>query len=345
MKDILMMGLTPPEEGGSERHIFEISSRLDNVNVLTQKNSICKNKIGIKILKSSTLLRNVSFAVSAFLYSLILVFSLRKKYRTIHIHENLLYFLTPLLKIRYNVVVTVHGIKGFKFYDNKILWFIFKQPLKLANRVISVNLEDKKILEKELKRVSYVPNGVDLFLYKNINAKIENKISFIGRIHEQKGLVYLLEAFDKIKGNYPNFKLCIIGEINDYARELQKKFQDKRVIWKGFLSDREDIVRTLKSSYCIVLPSLWEGLPLTLFESLASGRPVIVSDIPAFKSVIKNEALFFDSKDSKDLKIKIEQIIENPKYANSLGGKGLKLSEEYDWSNIAKETKEVYYEK
>ena len=59
------------------------------------------------------------------------------------------------------------------------------------------------------------------------------------------------------------------------------------------------------STYCIALPSLWEGLPLVLFEALASNRPVIVSDIKAFKSVISDEAIFFRSEDHIDLAKKI----------------------------------------
>lgn len=342
MKKVLMMGLTPPLEGGSERHIYEISSRMPEAVVLTQKGSICAKKIELRVSKKSIFIRNITFLFSSFIYSLYLIFTLRKKYNVIHIHENLLYILAPILRLRYKVIVTVHGIKGFKFHDKKYLWLIFRQFLKFPHQLIAVNLEDKATLSKYFKNVNYVPNGVDLTLYESGKIKTEDKIEFIGRIHEQKGIIYLLEAFQIINKKFPKFKLEIIGEVNDYAKELQNKFKNENIVWKGYVSNRQEIVRSLKSAYCIALPSLWEGLPLTLFESLASARPLVISDIPAFKSVINDEAIFFKSKDYKDLADKISILLKNNKLAETYALKGKNLSKNYDWNNIAKQTLDIY---
>jgi len=339
MDNVLMMGFSSPQEGGSERHIYELSNNL-KLDVLTQKGSICKNKIELPTINSSILLRNLTFLLSCFSYTIYLLLS-KRRYDVIHIHENLLYFLVPLLSLRYPVIVTVHGINGFKFYDNKFYWFFFRQPLKLADTLIAVNLEDQKKLSETFKNVVYIPNGVDLSIYKEISPKIENKITFIGRIHEQKGLLYLLEAFNKIEKE-TKLELDIIGEINDYARDLKKKFTSKKIKWLGYMSDRKAIVTQLKSSKIIVLPSLWEGLPLTLFEALASGRPVIVSDIPAFKSVIKDQAFFSKVANSEDLADKILSLNKNKKLQEELGKKGKKLADKYTWIKIAKNLENAY---
>ncbi|MBU0977076.1 MAG: glycosyltransferase family 4 protein [Nanoarchaeota archaeon] len=341
MNKVLLIGLTPPLEGGSERHIYEISSRMKNSTVLTQKGSSCKRKIEVYTLNNSSFLRSISFFFSCLFYAIFLTFS-KKQYSTIHVHENLLYFLIPLLSLRYKTVVTVHGIKGFKFYDVKFLWFFFRQALKSANQLIAVNKEDEKLLKHFFKKVSYIPNGVDHSAYENLHTAVKKKISFIGRIHEQKGLVYLLESFQTINKDFPDFSLEIIGEINDYAKELKKKFQNKNIIWRGYLSDRNEIIKSLSSAYCICLPSLWEGLPLTLFEALAAGRPVILSDIPAFKSVIKDEAIFFKCKETRDLTDKIESLLKNKKKGDEIGKKGEKLAMEYSWNKIAKRTENEY---
>ncbi len=338
-----MIGLTPPEEGGSERHIFEICSRMRNIKVLTQKGSVCSNKIGLPIMKNHTFLRNINFALACYIYSIKLLLW-KRNYDIIHIHENLLYFLAPLLKFRYEIIITVHGIKGFKFYDSKSRWFFFKFALKFAQKIIAVNKEDESILKREFKMVHYIPNGVDISVYKIIKSKLDKKITFIGRIHEQKGIIYLLEAFDLISKKYPKYKLEIIGKENDYAKKLKSEFKNENIVWTGFIDNKKEIALRLKSSYCIVLPSLWEGLPLTLFESLASERPTIVSDINAFKSVIKDEALFFESRNSNDLSKKIEYLIKNINKADLLGKEGAKLAIKYDWNNIAKQTLS-YYEK
>ena len=233
-------------------------------------------------------------------------------------------------------------MKGFKFYDNKFYWFFFKMGLRCADKLIAVSMADKRLLDAEFNNVVYIPNGVDLSVYKNLKAKVEKKITFIGRMHEQKGVIYLLEAFDRIKEKYPEFRLELIGDVNDYARELQKKFDDRRIIWRGFISNRKEIAKLLKSSYCIALPSLWEGLPLTLFESLASGRPLIVSDIEAFKDVVNKEVVFFKAKDSNNLANELAKLIDNRQKADNLGNEGLKTSKNYDWSSIAKITFKTY---
>lgn len=340
IRRILMMGLTPPLEGGSERHIYELSSRL-KCDVLTQEGSVCKKKIELPILRNPAVIRNFSFLFSCFIFSIGLLLS-RKKYELIHIHENLLYFLAPLLKWRYKVVITVHGIKGFKFYDKKILRFFFFKALKFADTIIAVNLEDQRELGKYFKHVEYLPNGVDLTPYNKISVKVDNKISFIGRIHPQKGIIYLLEAFNILSKKYPSLKLEIIGDINDYAAELTKKFPDRNIIWRGYLGDRNEIVRSLKSSYCIVLPSLWEGLPLTLFEALASGRPLALSDIPAFKSVIKDEALFFKGRSASDLARKVEFLLIHKNLANKIGKMGKKKSLRFEWKEITENLRKIY---
>jgi len=148
---ILMIGLTPPLEGGSQRHIYEISKRID-CDVLTQTGSMCKNKIEVDICGKG-FIRNILFAIRAF-------FELPLDYDIYHVHENTLYWIAVLFPKK--TILTIHGLKGFKFYDNKFLWFFYKFFISKANKVIVVSKSDKKLLERESY---YIPNGVDLNAY------------------------------------------------------------------------------------------------------------------------------------------------------------------------------------
>jgi len=323
-----MIGLTPPLEGGSQRHIYELSKRID-CDVLTQKGSICDNKIEVNPSG------HIMFALAVYLWTIRLMFG-KKKYDIIHIHENILYFLAPILCMRYKIIITAHGLKGFKFYDWNILWIFFGLALEYSDVIITVNTADQYLL-RAYKNVIYIPNGVDLSLYSNKKYPVENKIIYIGRIHQQKGIDILLKALPE------DIQLDIIGDDNnEYAAML--KCHNKKITWLGSIEDRNEIVKRLMSAYMIVLPSRWEGLPLTLFESLASGRPVIVSDIPAFKSVVtdNNNAVFFESENEKDLNLKIFKLIDNSIFADEIGKEGKKLAEQYDWNMIAEKTKEIY---
>jgi phosphatidylinositol alpha-mannosyltransferase len=340
---ILMMGLTPPLEGGSEQHIYELSSRIPNAEVFTQKGSICKKKITVSLPAAPHLWRNILFLLASFCYSIILMCTPKRRYDLIHIHENLLYVLAPLLGLRYKVVITVHGLKGFKFHDSPYLWPLFRGCLSFADQLIAVSKADEKLLEKHFDNVRYMPNGVNVSLYQSTSAKIEKKITFIGRIHEQKGIIYLLRAFDTFSKKHPDVKLVLIGKINAYAEELQRQFPNPNIIWKGYVSDRQTIARMLKSSYFIALPSLWEGLPLTLFESLASGRPVLVSDIPAFTSVVSDKEVFFTkAKDARDIASKMDRAFANPALVTAMGKAGLAIARKYDWKTIATQLERLY---
>jgi len=344
---VLMIGLTPPLEGGSQRHICEISLRIKNSEVLTQKGSICANKVELPILKHPIFLRNILFFIMAAAYSLFLMITPKKKYDLVHIHENLLYFLVPLLHLRYKVIVTVHGIKGFKFYTNKFLWFFFKQGLKAADRIICVDLVEKNMLEKEgLKGVGHVSNGVDFSPYSKIKAKSKNKIAFVGRIHRQKGVEFMLKAFELVSKKYPDYKLEIIGKKEgELYEELSKKYTNKRIIWKGFILDRKKLFSEIASSEILVFPSIWEALPWpALLEGLASGRAVIASNLDGMEEVFDNgkNIVLVKPADVAGLENAMNKLIENRGLGAKIGRNGKALAKLYSWDRIAKGVEKEY---
>jgi len=347
MTKVLIMGLTPPLEGGSERHVYEVSSRLDNCKVFTQGGSDCKNSIGVPLIKGPAFLRNILFFIMSLIYSLWLVIWPWRKYDVVHIHENLLYVLAPLLSLRYKVFVTVHGITGFKFYDNKILWFIFGNSLRFCHTVISVDCVETRLLRKVSKNVVYISNGVDIDLYRKIKkGKIEKKITFLGRVHKQKGLLYLLEAFGQISKKFKDYKLEIIGRPEgSYYEMLVKRFNNPNIIWRGFVSDRKEIFSSLASSEILVYPSLWEALPWpAMLEGLGSGRPVIASDLDGMREVFKDEEeiLLVKSKDVKGIVKAIEKLLKDKKLGYKIGKNGEKKAKEFSWDAIAEKTGRAY---
>ncbi|VVB80282.1 D-inositol-3-phosphate glycosyltransferase [uncultured archaeon] len=347
MKKILMMGFTPPEEGGSERHIYEISSRMSDAVVFTQKGSLCRNKIEVSTLNYGPILRNTSFLFMSLLFAIYLLIAPKKKYESIHIHENLLYFLAPILRLRYYVVITIHGITGFKFYDHKLLWFFFRSSLRCANKVISVSLADKELLDVELKKVEYIPNGVDLSVYELIGEqKIKKEITFVGRIHEQKGVETLVKAFELVSKFFPEYTLKIIGKKEgNYYEKLRSKYVNKKIVWKGFILDREKLFTEIASSEILVCPSLWEALPWPgLLENLGSGRPVIASSLKGMDKIFrdKKDILLVKPLDVDALSTAMNFLIKHKNVASSIGNNGGRRAEDYRWEIIATKVHRVY---
>ena len=75
---------------------------------------------------------------------------------------------------------------------------------------------------------------------------------------------------------------------------------------------------------------------------MAVGTPVICSDIPVFREVYDQAAIYFDSRDSKDLTEKVQLIIHNSELRVKMIKKGLEQSKKYSWEKMAKETLKVY---
>ena len=184
------MGKTPPEPGGSQKHIYEVAKRLSKdheVFVVTQSGSACKGFckcFEFPLPKKPQYLRSFLLLLYGALY---LLFN-RRPYDIIHVHENQLFFLIPLAKLSgAKVTATVHGCKGFRFYDNIFLRKIYFYFLGKAHTIISISQQEKAILQNYFKReVLYIPNGADISKFKLTNVNITKNIVFFGRIHPQK---------------------------------------------------------------------------------------------------------------------------------------------------------------
>ena len=118
--------------------------------------------------------------------------------------------------------------------------------------------------------------------------------------------------------------------------------QDK-VIFTGFLSGMR-LNRLYANSFLYVLPSLVEGLPISLIEAMSFANPVLVSDIPENLEVIGNMDVTFRRDDVGDLKKKLEKMLKlNNGQREEIGNRCLeKVKECYDWGLITDKLEKVY---
>lgn len=145
----------------------------------------------------------------------------------------------------------------------------------------------KKVVKSS--RYHVLINGIDIEKFQyNIDAKqklckefgIEDEFIFghVGRFHESKNHGFLLELYKMLKEDFTNSKLVLVGDgelresIEDRIRELEL---EKDVILTGAREDVEDFYSLFD---CLLFPSKWEGLPVTVIEAQAAGLPCFVSD-------------------------------------------------------------------
>jgi glycosyltransferase involved in cell wall biosynthesis len=141
-------------------------------------------------------------------------------------------------------------------------------------------------------------------------------ILYSGRFHRQKGVRYLLEAFVLLKERYSSdFPLLLLLAGDGPEREaLEAKFGNVLGDSCRFLGHREDMPDLLAATDLFVLPSLWEGCPMVILEAWAAGVPVIATDVPGTRDLIRDgeNGLLVPPKDPVALAEAIERLWKDP---------------------------------
>lgn len=204
--------------------------------------------------------------------------------------------------------------------------------------------------------VSYriIPNGVDTERFnpgvKPLDKFPEDKpkILFLGRLDPRKGLNHLLAAYPLIKKKIPEAILIVVGSgpsIERYKNSIPAKLRDS-VYFEGRVS-ADLIPRYYATCDSYVSPATGgEVFGIVLTEAMATGKPVVASNIPGYNDVIQDRVngLLFDYKNPEDIADKVIQTLENKKLRNTLITNGRNFALGISWQNIAKKVLDYYEE-
>ena len=146
---------------------------------------------------------------------------------------------------------------------------------------------------------------------------------YTGRLHESKGLVTLLAAWQKVHTRRPNDRLWIVGE-GPLRESLVQRIQDLDLTGSAMLAGPFDSVdEVLRAADLFVLPSEEEGMSIALLEAMAAGLSIVASDIPGNRALIDGDSqgLLVPPRDDEALAKAIERLLDNPDLAASLGNR------------------------
>jgi len=284
-----------------------------------------------------------------------------KNYDVIHIHGYGRFTSNFSLNFLYKKKPIFFSAHGF-FHDKKHQMFkkihdlLFSKLLKKANLCIALtNIEKEQYLRKKVKeeKVAIIPAGVNLEKFVNIRDKqFKNKylkensqeviMLYVGRIHESKGLAYVLKAIKNIP-----LKFLIVGKDTGYKKVLERLIKKEKIESKvkflGGVSDN-DLFKIYSISDFLVLFSSWEGFGISVIEAMAAKKPVIVSNRGALPTIIKNNENGFvvEYPNINELSKKIVSLVKNKKLREQMGAKAGNLAKEFNWSNIAKKHLNMY---
>jgi len=167
-------------------------------------------------------------------------------------------------------------------------------------------------------------------------------ILYVGNAFPYKNLDNLLLAMKEVD---PKIKLVYVSSRNAFAERFFRKGQQlglsERIIMAGYIPD-EDLMALYKLAECYIFPSFSEGFGLPALEAMAVGCPVVCSNIPVFKEVYEEAALYFNPKSPKDISDKISLVIQNQDLKNQKIGEGFEQVNKYSWKKMAEETLDVY---
>lgn len=348
-----------PVLGGLEnwtQHIAEILAQEAEIFIVTGKvkeEMTEETRNGVKVVRASLfLLSDLSHSSRLYIFTALPFIFFRslaiiKKERIDLLHcqgflSSLLgFFLSRMAKIPY--VSTVQRLETNTFLKQLIY--------RKSAFCIAVSMAVKRYFEKAgVKNIAVIPNGIDLSRFQGqfrlksrerFGLQSEFAVMTVARLEKVKGIRFLIDAVRSL-----SCKLLIIGDGSERKNlELQVtsyKLQDK-VRFLGQV-ENEKVPEYLTAADCFVLPSLREGFGIAILEAMAAGAPVVASDIGGIPDIIENgvTGLLSEPGNPESIAKAIGRIYSDPALAKNLVESAKARLSQYDWQNIARQTKEIY---
>lgn len=248
-------------------------------------------------------------------------------------------------------IATIFDLSFLHFPDmftKKDLWQLTnwtKFSAQNADHIITISNFSKQDIINQYKidknKITVAYPGYDNEIFKKKNSKIGNYIIYIGTIQPRKNLIRLMEAVARIEG----LKLIIVGKTGWEYEEIlatpKKLGIEDRVEFTGFLPT-EKIARLLNGALAFVLPSLYEGFGITVVEAMASGCPVIVSNVSSLPEVVGNAGLLIDPYSVDQIEQAIRILISDKKLREKYAKLGLAESQKFSWDKMSKKVLQVF---
>lgn len=203
------------------------------------------------------------------------------------------------------------------------------------------------------EKIKTIANGIDVKAFERaeplplLNAEGSRVVGVVARLDLQKGFEYLLRAVRELCKTFHGLKFVIVGEGPDreaIEEMIQQYGLQSNVILAGQQSNMPAIYAAMD---IFVLPSLNEGLPMTVLEAMAASKPVIATRVGAIPSVIKDgeNGLLIDTKNSEGLRNAIASLLGDPERRRRMGDQAHAwVNRNYTSEAMALKYREMYEE-
>ncbi len=248
------------------------------------------------------------------------------------------YFIRMAHFCKKRIILHQHGGDFTNFYKNQLDdkgKAYVKRVLEMGEVMLVLTESWKEFFSQIIdeNRLLVFPNGVRTsgFTYpekeecNDCTHKDRNKILFLGRVCKDKGMDELLEAIGAVHEHYPKAHLYIGGIYEDES--YRKKIEECAdfVTFLGWITGKEKD-KYLEECGMLVLPSYYEGFPVSVIEAMLHNMAVIACNVGGLPDIIENDVdgLLIPPKNSKKLEQAIERVIEDEEFAGKLGNNGVR---------------------
>jgi glycosyltransferase involved in cell wall biosynthesis len=169
-------------------------------------------------------------------------------------------------------------------------------------------------------------------------------IGTVTRLHESKGNSYLVEAAAQVVRERPLARFYLVGEgplLHDLQAQAAGLGLGDCFVFAGF---RRDVAQTLAAFDLTVFPSLWEGTPITAFEALAMGKPIVATDADGLLDILTDghDASIVPRRDAAALARRIVWAIDHPGELAMLAGRARETGRQYDIDTFVRKMERLY---
>ena len=279
------------------------------------------------------------------------------------------YVVSPLTRVPF--VVTIHDCIHLRFpqyLPNRLgyayAWSSMWLATHRASRVLTVSEASKRDILRYYsipdRKIDVIYNAIDDRLGEEPSPEDIERVRdryqlnapyvlYAGNIKPHKNLERLIEAFHTLRQDpdLQHVKLLIIGdEISKYAtlrRAVHRYKLHKHVRFFGFVPDKTLAV-LYRLARVFVFPSLYEGFGFPPLEAMASGTPVITSNVSSLPEVVGDAALLIDPLNPAELADAIRRVLMDSDLREDLRQRGRRRVQEFSWERSVRRVREIYDE-
>lgn len=278
----------------------------------------------------------------------------QERFDIVHVHEPLMPFL-PITFLRHSEAVNVGTFHAAKEGGNRFYAYskrLLKRWFRRLDGKIAVSPAAERLVSRYFPGYyNIIPNGIDLARFTDtcpLPQFMDGKrnVLFVGRMEKRKGVKYLLRAFAAVKAEMPDTRLIVAGEgrLREGYEHSIRKAGVEDVVFAGFVPEI-DLPRYYASADVCCFPATGnESQGYVLLEAMASGKPVIASNIEGYASVITDgvEGHLVLPRNVPALALALVHLLADSDRRAEMGARARLRAEQYSWDRIAQRVLSYY---